>query len=233
MVTDGASLTKNSKTFARKLIGGSIPLPAPFEIRHLFATWNPSVEDSGANLCQICVSAAICCEERLSVFPVQLGLAPAQHLLEALTSEPESLRGPGLRPALAQRVLDHPALERLDGLVAGTRRRNGAGAGRDAVGQMRGSERATVVCERHRALDLVLQFAHVSRPGVAAEELERLYPDRQYDPPRPPAGVVQQVVNEGGDVLGPLAKRWEANGKDVESIVEVAAEATGGHVGLA
>src|SRR6266849_4414446 len=55
-----------------------------------------------------------------------LGLAPAQHLLEALTGEPESLRGPGLRPALPQRVLDHPALERFDGVVERTQRGHGA-----------------------------------------------------------------------------------------------------------
>jgi hypothetical protein len=32
MVTDGAGLTKNSKTFERKLMGVRSPLPAPFKI---------------------------------------------------------------------------------------------------------------------------------------------------------------------------------------------------------
>ena len=38
MVTDGASLTKNSKTFERKLMGVRSPLPAPFKSN----TWSTS-----------------------------------------------------------------------------------------------------------------------------------------------------------------------------------------------
>src|SRR6266849_3457675 len=35
---------KVSKTFERKLMGVRSPLPAPFQIRHLFATWNACFE---------------------------------------------------------------------------------------------------------------------------------------------------------------------------------------------
>jgi hypothetical protein len=54
MVTVGAGPDENSKTFERKLMGVQSPLPAPFEIRHLVATRNASVEDSGAKLCHFC-----------------------------------------------------------------------------------------------------------------------------------------------------------------------------------
>jgi len=106
-----------------------------------------------------------------------LGLAPAQHLLEALAGEPESLCGARLRSALTQGVLDHAALERLHGLVERAQRGRGARAGRDALGEMSGSERVAVVGERHRALELVLQLAHVARPRIAPEQLERRRPD--------------------------------------------------------
>src|SRR5206468_8669965 len=157
-----------------------------------------------------------------------------QHLLEALTGEPESFRGAGLRSAFPQRVLDHPALERLDGLVERTQRGYDGGAGPrgNALGEMPRGERVAVVREGHRALDLVLQLADVSRPRIAAEELERLHPHRGHGAARPPAGLAQEVVGEGGDVLNPLAKGREADREDVEAVVEVAAEATGGHIGL-
>ncbi len=55
IVTVGARLAKNSKTFERKLMGVRSPLPAPFEIRHLLNKWNVFVDDHGVKLCQVCV----------------------------------------------------------------------------------------------------------------------------------------------------------------------------------
>src|SRR5215470_2767581 len=161
-----------------------------------------------------------------------LWLPAAQHLLKALASEPEPLRGAGLRPALAQRILDHAALQRLDRLVERTERWRGARPGRDALGEMSGAEWMTVVGERDRALDLVRELAHVARPRIAAEELERFGGDRWHGPPRAPARLAQEIVGEGGNVLGAVAKGRQTDGKDVQPVVEIATKATNGHVGL-
>src|SRR6266700_8049863 len=64
---------KVSKTFGRKPMGVRSPLPAPFEIRHLFATWTASVEDSGAKLCQFCVSTTSEMERRLAWRGLEFG----------------------------------------------------------------------------------------------------------------------------------------------------------------
>jgi hypothetical protein len=44
-------------------------------------------------------------------------LAATEHLLEVLSRQAEPLGGVRDRPALAERVLDHPSLELLDRLV--------------------------------------------------------------------------------------------------------------------
>src|SRR5215470_4468372 len=164
--------------------------------------------------------------------PSLLWLPAAQHLLKALASEPEPLRGAGLRSALAQRVLDHAALQRLDRLVERAERWRGARAGRDSLGEMSGAERMTVVAEGHRALDLVRELAHVARPRIGAEELERFGGDRGHGPPRAPARLAEEIVGEGGNVLGAVAKGRQADGEDVEPVVEITAKAANGYVGL-
>jgi hypothetical protein len=57
MATDGASLTKNSKTFERKLMGVRSPLPAPFQIRHLFSRRSALRRVSDSKLCLFYASA--------------------------------------------------------------------------------------------------------------------------------------------------------------------------------
>ena len=46
------------------------------------------------------------------------------------------------------------------------------------------------------------------------------------------ASLAQEIVGEGGNVLGAVAKGREANGKDVEPIVEIAPKTAGGHIRL-
>jgi len=57
MVTDGARLAKNSKTFEGKLMGVRSPPPGTISNQAPVATWNMSVEEPDAKLCQFCVSA--------------------------------------------------------------------------------------------------------------------------------------------------------------------------------
>jgi hypothetical protein len=57
MVTIGAKLDENSKTFARKLMGVRSPLPAPFQIRYLFSRLSVLRGVSRLKLCQKCASA--------------------------------------------------------------------------------------------------------------------------------------------------------------------------------
>ena len=78
--------------------------------------------------------------------------------------------------------------------------------------------------EHDRALDDVLHLADVARPVVAREDLERAG--------RHPAHVAvelarvlgEEVVDEQGDVVAPLAERGDRDGHDVEPVVEVLAE---------
>src|SRR5262249_60310688 len=97
---------------------------------------------------------------------------------------------------------------------------------------MSGAERMTVVAEGHRALDLVRELADVARPRIGAEELERFGGDRGHGPPRAPARLAQEIGGEGVNVLGAVAKGRQADGEDVEPIVEIATKAANGHVGL-
>jgi hypothetical protein len=56
MVTIGARLDENSKTFERKLMGVRSPSRHHLKFRPLFVTWTVSFEDSGAKLCH-CANA--------------------------------------------------------------------------------------------------------------------------------------------------------------------------------
>src|SRR5258705_6233156 len=67
----------------------------------------------------------------------------------------------------------------------------------------------------------VLQLAHVARPVVGRQELER----PSFNLLDPLAGQLRvaphQVLDQQPDVVGPLAKRRHHDGKDVEPIIEV------------
>ncbi len=77
----------------------------------------------------------------------------------------------------------------------------------DPLREVGGAQRLPVVGERHRALQLVLQLAHVARPRIGAQEAEGLGAHRRHRAPGVAAGLAEEVLGERGHVLGPLAQR--------------------------
>src|SRR2546426_608427 len=69
----------------------------------------------------------------------------------------------------------------------------------------------------------VLELPHVARPVVAAEELEGRGAHGRRLPVLGDEATLE-VLDERGNVLRPLAQRWDTDLDDVESIVEVLAE---------
>ena len=92
-----------------------------------------------------------------------------------------------------------------------------------------------VFTEHAEPLEQVFQFAHVARPGVVGQRPQRVA--LQGDTALVAAGYPgQQLIGQTGDVLGALAQRWDLDGHDIESVVQVGAEAAiphpGGQVGV-
>src|SRR5438552_9476035 len=104
----------------------------------------------------------------------RLDIPPPQHLLQALARETEPLGRARLRPALAERVLDHAPLEMLDRVVERRRCPRGRPIDPDPLGQMLGRDRLAWVGERDGSLDLVLELADVAGKRVRAQARHRL-----------------------------------------------------------
>src|SRR5439155_16392 len=130
-----------------------------------------------------------------------------------------------------------PALDRC------THRSRAAAAQRSASGWPRATSAAArsaapppsswrASCRRcgaapHRALDGVLQLAHVAGPGVSGQHAQRLRRHAGGLAPLAVGQLVQEVADQDGDVLAPLAQRWQAHRHHVDAEVEVLAEAPG------
>src|SRR5438132_13499861 len=78
--------------------------------------------------------------------------------------------------------------------------------------------------EDDRALDDVLELAHVAGPVVLHETFERLFADRRRLGGRAVTVLREEVLDERGDVLFPIAERRHMDVDDVESVKEVVAE---------
>ena len=80
----------------------------------------------------------------------------------------------------------------------------------------------------HGPLDDVLQLAHVARPGVLVEHLQRVVGEPLH---RPAVGVgeaSEEARGEQGDVAGPLAQRRNLQRDGVQPEVEILAQASVG-----
>ena len=128
--------------------------------------------------------------------------------------------------AAAQRLVQARALERLErqGDVVRHLRARGVEAAQAQI--RRGHARA--LRERGRRLDRVLELAHVARPAVRDQPLERLRlePDHLGAARR----ALQEVAGEHGHVLGSLAQRRQRERHHAQAIEEIRAEAAGGHL---
>ena len=86
--------------------------------------------------------------------------------------------------------------------------------------------------EDQGALDDVAQLADIARPVVRLERGHRFFRDGRRR--HPPLGreAREEMADQLGDVLAPLAQRRKAHRHDVEAVEEVLAEAPGGDLVL-
>ena len=76
----------------------------------------------------------------------------------------------------------------------------------------------------HEALDFVLKLAHVPGPIVCDHELHRLLREAANGLADLRGVPAEKVSGQEGDVLAPLAERWQSYRKDLEAIVEILPE---------
>ena len=81
--------------------------------------------------------------------------------------------------------------------------------------------------KNRRALDDVLELAHVARPVVARRALEKRRRDARERLAELAPGLGEEVADEQRDVLAPLAQRRHGHREDVEPIVEIGPELAG------
>src|SRR5258708_24541092 len=78
-----------------------------------------------------------------------------------------------------------------------------------------------------RALDDILQFAHVAGPIVVLQVLQVEFAQARARDTETPGGLFNEMVGEQPQVLQPLTQWRHFDGKDTEPIVQVEPEASG------
>src|SRR5580698_5073469 len=78
--------------------------------------------------------------------------------------------------------------------------------------------------QRTRALDNVLQLAHVARPVVVEQNLHRVSRNALYWLTRVRGKTRNEKIDEFRDVFLALAQRRNDNGHDVQAIVKILAK---------
>src|SRR5438034_7488300 len=88
-----------------------------------------------------------------------------------------------------------------------------------------------LVREHRRALDGMLQLAHVARPALRLEPRQRVV-TQDHGPPEAAGESGRKVARQWLDVGPPLRQRRQMDGDDVEAVVQVLAEPAGSRLGL-
>src|SRR5512146_2568354 len=153
-------------------------------------------------------------------------------LEEAVERAPRELRlrggGGDVAGMRAHQLLEIRSLERIVVLLAQReesvrRRAMAARASDDLVREVLGAnDRAAA--EHEDALDHVLQVANVAWPGVAREHLERLAVDLHRIASDLARIALDEVIDEGRDVVGAASQRRQLDAHDIDAVVEIGAE---------
>src|SRR5437899_3467932 len=156
----------------------------------------------------------------LALDPVILELAPQRGAADA-----ERLGGAGVVAAEPlQRLEDVDALGVRETDLPGERSGGTELGSRGHVGGQVLRTDGVASSQDGRALDRVLQLAHVTRPGVAEKAFEGL--GRQAElATELAARPREEMLGQGGNVLAAVAKGREDHLDDIEAIEEVLAEA--------
>src|SRR5581483_5611092 len=141
----------------------------------------------------------------------------------------EALGGFGLVPvALFQHVHDDAALAIFHdvekrGVGAVLEDRQAQPASHDGVRQQVNGD-AGSGGEHDGALDHVLQFAHVSRPGIIQQHAQRFLGDLADRPLIFRGKLADEKVHQQGDIFLALTQRRQVDGDDVQAVKEIFAE---------
>ncbi len=73
----------------------------------------------------------------------------------------------------------------------------------------------------HRSLDSVLQFANVARPWLLLQKVHGVGRDPRDALVHLLRELVNEVIDQGGDVVLALAQRRQLDAKDIQAIEEV------------
>ena len=143
-------------------------------------------------------------------------------MIERRLGDPQGARGAGLVPARPFHGLnDHLLLDLGQRLPrVGPAGASQAAPFSDLLAQV--PRREPVGPQGRQPARLVLELAHVPRPGVARQQLHRLARDVELAPPA--ALGLEEVAQEGRNVLGSLAQGRHVEAQDVEAVVEVEPE---------
>ena len=76
----------------------------------------------------------------------------------------------------------------------------------------------------HCVLQAVFQLANVPGPVMPREERDTLVGHQGCPTSQCPALTLDQVLDQEGNVLPPLTKRWEENLDDAQAVVEIPAK---------
>ena len=150
---------------------------------------------------------------------------------EVAPGDPQGPRRPGaVAPVRLEGLGEHPPLQLRHRLREAPPRGGPAATAPGAADPRREEllvDARLVAREDHQPLDLVLQLPDVPRPGVGRQAPEGPVGEALA----PPAGggvALEEVVHQDRQVLEALAQGRQAQGDDVEAVVEVLAEGAGG-----
>ena len=84
--------------------------------------------------------------------------------------------------------------------------------------------------QHHRALDHVLELAHVARPVVVHQQVERFRRELEFGTRVLLAVLLEEVLHQQRDVVLALAQRRQLDRDDVQPVEQVLAEASVFHL---
>src|ERR1700722_20905697 len=81
-----------------------------------------------------------------------------------------------------------------------------------------------VPCDDHPAVHQVLQLANVARPRIPLEGSHGFRRNAVNLLPHAPTEHLHEMRHKRGDILPALSQRWQHDGEDIQTIIQIAAK---------